>query len=78
MKYEDDNISIDRHLRYIHKFVLLGILFTPKSDEAVAAIREIFASQAEQRGLKVIGWRPIETGTHFFLNVSCMFFNILA
>jgi hypothetical protein len=55
---------------------ILGILFTPKSDEAVAAIKEIFASQAEQRGLKVIGWRPIETGMHFF--PMFMSINILA
>ena len=47
-----------------------GIVFTPKSDVGVAAIKEIFESQAKQRGLKVIGWRPIETGTiaHCFTN----------
>lgn len=39
-----------------------GIVFTPKSDAAVAAIKEIFLSQAKQRGMNVIGWRPIETG----------------
>lgn len=40
-----------------------GIVFTPKSDAGVDAIKEIFLSQAKQRGMKVIGWRPIETGT---------------
>jgi glutamate synthase domain-containing protein 1 len=39
-----------------------GIVFTPKSDAAVNAIKEIFEAQAKQRGMKVIGWRPIETG----------------
>lgn len=39
-----------------------GIVFTPKSDAAVTAIKEIFEAQAKQRGMKVIGWRPIETG----------------
>jgi glutamate synthase (NADPH) large chain len=39
-----------------------GIVFTPKSDAGVNAIKEIFESQAQQRGMKVIGWRPIATG----------------
>ena len=39
-----------------------GIVFTPKSDAGVSAIKEIFESQAQQRGMKVIGWRPIATG----------------
>jgi hypothetical protein len=39
-----------------------GIVFTPKSDAGVSAIKEIFEAQAKQRGMKVIGWRPIETG----------------
>jgi glutamate synthase domain-containing protein 1 len=38
-----------------------GIIFTPKADAAVAAIKEIFEMQAKQRGLKVLGWRPIKT-----------------
>ena len=38
-----------------------GIVFTPKSDAAVAAIKEIFEAQAKQRGLKVLGWRSVQT-----------------
>ena len=38
-----------------------GIVFTPKSDASVAAIKEIFEAQVIQRGMKVIGWRSIET-----------------
>lgn len=38
-----------------------GIVFTPKSDKAVQAIKEIFLTQTEQCGLKVIGWRSIKT-----------------
>lgn len=39
-----------------------GIVFTPKSDVAVDSIKEIFAAQAAQRGLRVIGWRSLATG----------------
>ena len=39
-----------------------GIIFTPKSDISVAAIKEIFESKANQLGMKVLGWRNIETG----------------
>jgi glutamate synthase domain-containing protein 1 len=40
-----------------------GIVFMPKADAAYDAIKEIFEVQAKQRGLKVLGWRPIKTGT---------------
>ena len=39
-----------------------GIVFLPKPDAALNALKEIFESQAKQRGLKVIGWRSIDTG----------------
>lgn len=48
-----------------------GIVFTPKSDAGVNAIKEIFLSQAKQRGMKVIGWRPIETG-NFYFSTACI------
>lgn len=38
-----------------------GIIFTPKSDAAYKAITEIFEAQVVSRGLKVIGWRKVET-----------------
>lgn len=38
-----------------------GIVFTPKGDDAVAAIKEIFEMQVKQRGFDVIGWRSIPT-----------------
>ena len=38
-----------------------GIVFTPKPDSSVDAIKEIFASQCSMRGLEVIGWRGIQT-----------------
>ena len=44
-----------------------GIIFTPKSNSAVDAIKEIFRTQTEQRGLKIIGWRKIETGKFHLL-----------
>lgn len=46
-----------------------GIVFTPKSDAGVNAIKEIFESQAKQRGMKVIGWRPIATGHSKLANI---------
>ena len=39
-----------------------GIVFTPKADISVDAIKEIFESKTTQLGMKVIGWRSIETG----------------
>lgn len=39
-----------------------GIIFTPKSDEAFAAAKDIFELQAKQVGLKIIGWRKVESG----------------
>ena len=39
-----------------------GIIFTPKSDEAVVAIKDIFESKAKQFGMNVLSWRSIETG----------------
>ena len=39
-----------------------GIVFTPKADVSVAAIKSIFEAQASSCGLKVLGWRSIETG----------------
>ena len=41
-----------------------GIVFTPKSEQGVVAIKEIFEAQANQRNLKVIGWRSIDTGVY--------------
>lgn len=38
-----------------------GIVFTPKADAGYKAIVEIFEAQVLSRGLKVIGWRKIET-----------------
>ena len=38
-----------------------GIIFAPKADVAMDAIKEIFAAQAQQRGLKVLGWLPVKT-----------------
>eukprot|EP00597_Dinobryon_sp_UTEXLB2267_P000998 CAMPEP_0170065230 /NCGR_PEP_ID=MMETSP0019_2-20121128/5392_1 /TAXON_ID=98059 /ORGANISM="Dinobryon sp., Strain UTEXLB2267" /LENGTH=1506 /DNA_ID=CAMNT_0010272041 /DNA_START=174 /DNA_END=4697 /DNA_ORIENTATION=- len=38
-----------------------GIVFTPKGDESVAAIKEIFESKVKQFGMKVLAWRNIET-----------------
>ena len=40
-----------------------GIIFTPKSDDAVAAIKDIFESKAKQFGMNIVAWRSIETGT---------------
>lgn len=40
-----------------------GIVFTPKNEAAVNAIKGIFSTQVEERGLKVIGWRKVETGS---------------
>ena len=39
-----------------------GIIFTPRSESAVKAIKEIFQAQAERQGLEVIGWRHVQTG----------------
>ena len=39
-----------------------GIIFTPKSDDAVAAIKDIFESKARQFGMNILAWRSIETG----------------
>lgn len=39
-----------------------GIIFAPKNDAGVNAIKEIFEVQASLRGMKVLGWRSIETG----------------
>jgi glutamate synthase (NADPH/NADH) large chain len=39
-----------------------GIVFTPKSDAAVNAIKDVFKAHANQCGFKIIGWRKIETG----------------
>jgi Glutamine amidotransferases class-II len=44
-----------------------GIVFAPQNDAAVNAMKEIFQVQAQQRGLKVIGWRSIKTGGFLFL-----------
>jgi glutamate synthase (NADPH/NADH) len=41
-----------------------GIIFMPKSDTDAAAIKDIFAVQASNAGLKIIGWRTIVTGTY--------------
>jgi glutamate synthase domain-containing protein 1 len=38
-----------------------GIIFAPKSDAAMKAIKDIFEVQAKQRGLTVLGWRAVET-----------------
>lgn len=45
-----------------------GVIFTPKEDVAVAAVKEIFELQAAQRGLKIIGWRSIQTGIFMFFH----------
>ena len=42
-----------------------GIIFTPKEERAVDAIKELFAMQAAQKGLKVIGWRSVKTGNSY-------------
>ena len=40
-----------------------GIVFIPpKSEAAVAAIKDVFETQVKQLGFSVIGWRDIETG----------------
>jgi glutamate synthase (NADH) len=39
-----------------------GIVFMSKNDAAFGAIKDIFDTQAQQRGLKVLGWRTIKTG----------------
>ena len=39
-----------------------GIIFTPKENDSFDALKELFAMQAAQRGLKVIGWRSVKTG----------------
>lgn len=39
-----------------------GIVFTPKANEGVIAIKEIFESKAKQYGMNILGWRSIETG----------------
>lgn len=38
-----------------------GIIFCPRADESVDAIKDMFSTQARQRGLKVLGWRSVET-----------------
>ena len=38
-----------------------GIIFTPKADDSVNAIKEIFTNHCSMRGLEVIGWRSIQT-----------------
>lgn len=38
-----------------------GLIFTPKNDESVTAIKEIFQTQASQNGMKIIGWRTVPT-----------------
>lgn len=38
-----------------------GIIFTPKNDASVNAIKEIFQTQVAQNGMKVIGWRTVPT-----------------
>jgi len=48
-----------------------GIVFTPKGDESVAAIKEIFESKVKQFGMKVLTWRNIETGDFQFLIFAC-------
>jgi glutamate synthase domain-containing protein 1 len=39
-----------------------GIVFTPKGDTNVEAIKEIFEIKVKQLGMRIIGWRKIETG----------------
>lgn len=39
-----------------------GIVFVPKSDEASVAVKNIFADQLKHAGLRLIGWRTVETG----------------
>ena len=39
-----------------------GIVFTPKNDTSVEAIKQIFEEQVRLRGHKVLGWRKIKTG----------------
>lgn len=46
-----------------------GIVFTPKNDASVEAIKDIFEAQAQQRNLKVIGWRSIATGSILLPNI---------
>ena len=38
-----------------------GIIFTPKNDVSVDAIKAVFKEQAQSQGLEVLGWRDIET-----------------
>jgi len=38
-----------------------GIIFTPKNDASVNAIKEIFQTQVVQNGMKIIGWRTVPT-----------------
>ena len=54
-----------------------GIVFLPQPDAALNALKEIFESQAKQRGLKVIGWRSIDTGhlLSFSLSFHFIYFN---
>ncbi len=39
-----------------------GIVFTPKGDVGVAALMQLFEDQCKLGGMKVIGWRNIQTG----------------
>lgn len=41
-----------------------GIVFTPKSNESLDAIKSIFEDQVTQLGHRIIGWRKIVTYNH--------------
>lgn len=39
-----------------------GIVFTAKSSPSVLAVKHLFDKKTKELGMKVIGWRTIETG----------------
>lgn len=41
-----------------------GLVFIPKSPGAAETVKRVFNEQSASQGLKVIGWRRIQTGEH--------------
>lgn len=54
-----------------------GIVFLPKVNESsFEALKEIFESQVQILGMKVLGWRTVQTGKYevidsLIVNINC-------
>jgi glutamate synthase (NADH) len=45
-----------------------GLIFVPRQEDTVKYFQEVFQSQADRLGFKVLGWRTLKTGKFVYFN----------